>query len=99
VACPTVGAIDNLQALVPANGVTITNLEVKLDAAAAGSGNTVTVKDNGTATALTCTVTSGTTTCADSTNSVSVTAGHFLTVQVTNNAGAANRQYRVSFRY
>jgi hypothetical protein len=99
VGCPAVGAIDILQALVPASGATISNLQVQLDANAAGSGNTVTVLDNAVATTLTCTVPSGSKTCSDATHSVSVIAGHFLTVQVTNQSGAANRAYRVSFRY
>jgi hypothetical protein len=88
-----------LEALVPANGATINNLQVKIDANAAGSGNKVTVFDNGAATALTCTVAAGSQTCSDTTDSVAVTAGHFLTVKVNTLASANDRKYRVSFRY
>ena len=85
--------------IVPSNGGTISHLQVQLDANAAGSGNKVTVLDNGSATALTCTVASGSSTCTDSTDSIAITAGHYLQVQVTNLAGAANRRFQVSFRY
>jgi len=85
--------------IVPSGGATISKLQVQLDTNAAGSGNKVTVLDNGSATALTCTVASGTSTCTDSTDSVSITAGHYLQVKITNNAGAADRKYQVSFRF
>ena len=83
----------------PASGATLSNLEVQLDAAAAGSGNTVDVVNNGTGAVLfSCTVTAGNTTCTN-TGTASVAAGVYLEVKVTNNAGAANRKYRVTFRY
>jgi len=84
---------------VPASGATLSNLEVQLDAAAAGSGNTVDVVNNGTGAVLfSCTVTAGNTTCTN-TGTASVAAGVYLEVKVTNNTGAANRKYRVTFRY
>jgi hypothetical protein len=78
----------------PAGGVTISELFVHIDAAAAGSGNLVEILDNGTA-VLSCTVTSGNTTCTN-TGSASIAEGHYLQARVTNNSGAANRKYRVS---
>jgi len=86
------------EVLVPASGGTVSNLQVSLGANAAGSGNLVEVTDNGTV-IISCTVTSGTSTCSDTTTSVTVSAGHFLQVSVTNNAGAQNREYLVSFRF
>jgi hypothetical protein len=81
----------------PAGGATLTNLQVQIDAAAAGSGNTVDILDNGTA-VLSCTVTSGNTTCQN-TGSVAVAAGHYLQAKITKNSGAADRKYRVSVRF
>jgi hypothetical protein len=74
---------------------TISVLEVQIDANAAGSGNTVSVLDNGSS-ILSCTVTSGNSTCSNG-GSATVTQGDYLQVQVTNNAGASNRKYRVAF--
>jgi hypothetical protein len=82
--------------VVPLGGGTIADLEVRVDAAAAGSGNTVTILKNGSA-ALSCTVTAGNTSCSNS-GLATLAAGDFLQVQVTNNAGAANRKYQVSFQ-
>ena len=46
-ACPAAGtATDVFEALIPVGGATANDLEVHLDANAAGSGNTVTVKDS-----------------------------------------------------
>jgi hypothetical protein len=63
----------------------------------------VTVKDNGVATVLACPVAGGTITCSDTTHSVTVAAGHFLTVQVTNKpvpTTSISRQLPLlSFRY
>jgi len=95
----TTPGVDVDLALVPVNGGTASGMRVQLDQNSAGSGNTVTLLVNGTATALTCTVTAGSKTCVDSTHSVTLAAGDEMQVQVTNNAGAANRQYLVSFRY
>jgi len=83
--------------LVPASGATVSNLQVEVDAAAAGSGNTVQVLDNGTP-VFSCPVLVGTTTCSNS-GSVAIAAGHRVQVRVVNNAGAASQKYSVSFRW
>jgi hypothetical protein len=75
----------------------VSHLFAQIDSAAAGSGNTVNVLDNG-AIVLFCTITSGNTTCTNPA-SVTVAAGDYLQVRVEDNAGAADRMYRVSFRY
>ena len=74
-------------------------MQVQIDANAAGSGNVVTLLLNGNTTALTCTVAAGSKTCTDTTHSVTLAAGDNIQVQVTNNAGAANREYRVVFHW
>ena len=80
----------------PENGGSVSRLFVQLDANAAGSGNKVAILDNGIE-VLSCTVTSGTSTCSNS-GSTNVLAGHYLQVQVSNLSGAFSRRYRVSFR-
>jgi hypothetical protein len=78
--------------------VSIANLSVITDANAAGSGNTVQVLDNGSATALACTVATGASTCTAA-RPVTVSVGHYLQVQVVKNAGAADRKFRITFTF
>ena len=82
----------------PAGGATIANLFAVTDTTPTGANTyTVAVLDNG-ASVFTCTVTSSGPTCSN-TGSVSVAAGHYLQVRITNNGAAAAARWRVSFRY
>jgi hypothetical protein len=101
IACSnTTGAPADDQELVPHNGGTAAQLQVRLDANANGTGGAiVTLLVNGTASALTCTVAPGSRTCFDSTHSVILAAGDVMQVQVTYGAGTGNRQFSVSYRY
>jgi hypothetical protein len=76
---------------IPAGGVTISQLQAVTDGSA--TGQTVTVIDNITATALSCTNTTGST-CSDTTHSVSIPAGDFLQVQL---AGGTPSAWKVTF--
>jgi hypothetical protein len=101
IACSnTTGAPADDQELVPHNGGTAAQLQVRLDANANGTGGAiVTLLVNGTASALTCTVAPGSRTCSDGTHSVILAAGDVMQVQVTYGAGTGNRQFSVSYRY
>ena len=102
-ACPpTAGFSTNTAGYVlgpiPSGGATISNLYAQSNTTPSGSDTyTVAVLDNGTS-VFTCTVTSAAATCTN-TGSVSVAAGHYLEVQITNNGAAAAARWRVSFRY
>jgi hypothetical protein len=83
---------------IPAGGTTISNLYALSDTTPAGAQTyTVAVLDNGTA-VFSCTVGSTGPTCSN-TGSTPVAEGHYLQVQITNNGGALNARWRVSFRY
>ena len=82
----------------PAGGATISNLFAHSGTTPTGGETyTVEVLDNG-ASAFSCTVTSAGPTCSN-TKSASIAEGDYLEVQITNNGGAADASWRVSFRY
>jgi hypothetical protein len=84
---------------VPASGGAVSNLFARVDTApGTGQSYTVDVLDNGTA-IYSCTITTGNTTCTNTTAGVAVTAGHYLQVRITNNGGAPNKAFTVSFRW
>jgi fibronectin-binding autotransporter adhesin len=66
----------------------VSNLQVVLGTATSASQTVaVTLLDNGSATAVTCTVAISSTTCSDTTHSVSPVAGHLLSWQMVLNTG------------
>ena len=83
-ACISTGFAANKEDLVfgpiPTGGTTISHLKVE---ASASNTATITALDNGTATTVTCTMTSGTT-CSDDTHSAFIAEGHYVEVQVAN---------------
>jgi hypothetical protein len=78
----------------------VTDLQVNIDANAAGSGNKVEILDNNESMSppITCTVPAGSKTC-NSTASATIAADHYLTAKVTELSGAQHRQYKVMIRY
>jgi hypothetical protein len=105
-ACPaavtanTYSADDQLEGPVPAGGGIVTNLKATTNTApGAGQSYLVEVMNNTTgATLISCTVTTGNTSCQD-TSTTSIAAGEYLQVRIDNQGGASNRMWRVSFRY
>jgi hypothetical protein len=65
----------------------LTNLSVHVGSAVAGSGVTVTVLKNGVATALSCTIASGNSSCSDSAHSVSLLTTDVIAVEIDNATG------------
>ncbi|HEV8470331.1 MAG TPA: hypothetical protein VGR46_12045 [Candidatus Limnocylindria bacterium] len=108
VACGT-GAFPTTDdiAQVPANGATVSNVFARVNTApTAGQSYKVDVVESDpagispvTPTVIkTCTIAVATTTCTD-VSSTTVAAGHYLQVQITNQGGAPNKAFRVSFRW
>jgi hypothetical protein len=81
----------------------VTNLEVTSNATpTTGQTYLVEVEDNTAGTTLlSCTVTSTSSPAGScqNTGTASVTAGHYLQVQVTNGGGAPGKAFRVTVRY
>jgi hypothetical protein len=103
-ACLTTGFAADTHSLVfgpiPAGGVPISNLSVATSVAlTGGTGAVVTVLDNGTATALKCTVATGGTSCTDNTDTATIPAGDFLEVQIVPSSGSSAVAYQVAFKY
>jgi hypothetical protein len=82
---------------VPPTGLTISNLSALASTAVAAGGRaTITVLVNNVAKELSCEIPAGSTTCTDTTHTVSVPAGAFLQVQVAS-VGAGSLAYVATF--
>ncbi len=88
---------------VPASGGTVADLKAFTSGAPTGAQSyTVNVLDATPSTAtvlLTCTVNSSTSSSCSSSSAVTVAAGHYLEVRITNNNSAPSVPWRISFRY
>jgi hypothetical protein len=69
-------------------GGTLSSLQALLDPAQAGGTVTLTVYQNGGATGLTCQIAAGTTTCSDTTHTITVSPNDLLSLQIVIAAGA-----------
>ncbi len=79
-----------------AAGGVVTGLDGRAGSAVGGSGVTITLFKNGSATAATCTITSGGTSCTDSTHSVTFSTGDLIAVQIQNASASFVRMVRWS---
>jgi hypothetical protein len=71
-----------------AAGGTLTNFTAGLGSGALASGSvTFTVFKNGVATAATCSISAGASTCADAADTVTFAAGDYIAVEIKNSAG------------
>jgi hypothetical protein len=77
----------------PAGG-TVTSFQGRAGSAVGGSGVVFTLFKNGAATAVTCTISSGGTTCSDNSDSVSFSAGDVVAVRIQNNSSNFVRDTR-----
>lgn len=77
-----------VETLVPAGGLTATNLAVRTSSAP-GSGNsvTVTLRDDEVDTALSCTVSGTATTCTNTTASATISGGSVISLQLSSTGG------------
>ena len=101
-ACPAAGITDTTysEGPVPLGGGTMVNLYAQVVVAPATTNTQrATVLVNGVASTLFCEITGPATTCTAA-GPVTVAAGAYLQVQITNTSGTyAGRTWRVSFRY
>ncbi len=81
-------------------GLSVQNLSVAASTAPTVGPLVITVLDNGAATSLTCTISTGMTTCTDSAHSFSTSGGDFLEVRVSNDpSNTGMTRFVVSFTY
>lgn len=94
----TAAAISQTEEILVSYAATISNLRVRCVAPGAGQTTQFTIYKNGAATAVTCTVSGGSTTAADVTNSFTVTAGDRLSIEIITSTTSATTKATWGFR-
>ena len=80
-------------------GGTVSNFRVRLSSNAGSSGTsyTFTVRQNGTNTAVTCTITGAANTCSDTTNTVAFAAGDLFSISAVPSSSQPSDNLEVSW--